>query len=196
MKLSLDHFDLLAPLYETVFRTGNLQEFWKLVNIPETGFILDAGGGTGRVSRQIQNSKCEVIITDLSHPMLRESSGKGQLRAVCTPVEKLPFQDCLFDRIIMVDALHHVTDQRLTASELWRVLKPGGSIIIEEPDIHRFAVKLIAIAEKIALMRSHFLNAREIMELFQFQGAKGETKFFQHNTWVMILKDRILPNVE
>jgi demethylmenaquinone methyltransferase/2-methoxy-6-polyprenyl-1,4-benzoquinol methylase len=189
MKLSLDHFDLLAPLYETVIRTGDLQEFWKLVKIPETGFILDAGGGTGRVSRQIQNSNCEVIITDLSHPMLRESSGKGQLRPVCTPVERLPFQDCLFDRIIMVDALHHVKDQRQTASELWRVLKPGGSIIIEEPDIHRFAVKLIAIVEKIALMRSHFLDTQEISELFHFQGAKVETKVFLHNAWVMISKD-------
>ena len=47
----------------------------------------------------------------------------------------------------MVDALHHVADQEATIRELWRLLKPGGRIIIEEPDIRRFEVKLLALIE-------------------------------------------------
>ena len=58
----------------------------------------------------------------------------------------------------MVDALHHVIHQGQTAREMYRVLKPGGRIVIEEPDIRKFGVKLIAVAEKLLLMRSHFLS--------------------------------------
>ena len=58
----------------------------------------------------------------------------------------------------MVDALHHVINHGQTAREMYRVLKPGGRIVIEEPDIRSFYVKLIAVAEKLLLMRSHFLS--------------------------------------
>ena len=54
------------------------------------------------------------------------------------------------------------------------VLKPGGSIVIEEPDIRKFTVKLIALAEKITLMRSHFLSPDKIAGLFKFPEAKRE----------------------
>ena len=71
---------------------------------------------------------------------------------------------------------------------MWRVLKPGGRIIIEEPDIHHWAVKLIALGEKLALMRSHFLDADEILKLFT--DLPGDKKSIQegHNIWVVIDK--------
>ena len=75
------------------------------------------------------------------------------------PVVLTVFKDKSFDRVIMVDALHHVKDYRITIHELWRVLMPGGRIVIEEPDIQTFPVKLMALVEKIALMRSHFISS-------------------------------------
>ena len=88
----------------------------------------------------------------------------------------------------MIDALHHVCDQQQTANELWRVLKPGGRIIIEEPDIHHWAVKLVALGEKLALMRSHFLDSEGIIALFN--DYPGQKKSIQegHNTWIIINK--------
>jgi len=52
------------------------------------------------------------------------------------------------------------------AGELWRVLAPGGRILIVEPDIRKVYAKLIAIGEKLLLMRSHFLTEGEITSLF------------------------------
>jgi len=53
-----------------------------------------------------------------------------------------------FERIIMVDALHHVIDQSQTARELLRLLAPGDRIVIIEPDIHKPIVKGIAFPKK------------------------------------------------
>ncbi len=84
----------------------------------------------------------------------------------------------------MVDALHHVFNQRQTLAELWRVLAPGGRIVIIEPDIHKFAVKLIAVAEKILLMRSHFLPGEKIAALFANQNTHVRVISDEFNIWV------------
>jgi demethylmenaquinone methyltransferase/2-methoxy-6-polyprenyl-1,4-benzoquinol methylase len=72
----------------------------------------------------------------------------------------------------MVDALHHVVDQGKTARELFRLLTPGGRIAVIEPDIHKPVVKIVALGEKMLLMRSHFLDGKKIVALFTDSEAK------------------------
>ncbi|MEI8132039.1 MAG: class I SAM-dependent methyltransferase [Leptolinea sp.] len=188
MKRRFDHFDFLAPIYEIVIRPNRTDEFWSLVDMPENGIILDAGGGTGRVAQFLAGKVNQIIVCDLSIKMLQETLAKEGLQPVCAPSEIMPFSANLFNRIIMVDALHHVVNQLETAAELWRVLKPGGHIVIEEPDINKFGVKLIALAEKIALMRSHFLNSLQIANLFRFSDATVEVCSNNSNSWILIKK--------
>jgi demethylmenaquinone methyltransferase/2-methoxy-6-polyprenyl-1,4-benzoquinol methylase len=88
----------------------------------------------------------------------------------------------------MVDALHHVCDHAETAAELWRVLAPGGRIVILEPDIRKISVKLVALAEKIVLMRSHFISPPAINDLFLNQRKKARIEMDGWNAWVIIDK--------
>lgn len=188
MKISFDHFNLLAPLYDSAIRPRAKDDFWEIVKLPDEGYLLDAGGGTGRVSQFIKNTRCHIIISDLSFQMLGVAKTKSPLIPVQSSAEFLSFQSKTFDRIIMVDAFHHLINQELAAYELWRVLKPGGSIIIEEPDINKFPVILIALAEKLAFMRSHFLTAETIMGLFHFPEAIKMHKSQGNNFWICIEK--------
>ena len=57
-----DHFNLLAPFYERLIPapdTGRLEE---LLDLPISGRLLDAGGGTGRVSSLLRPYVDEVIL--------------------------------------------------------------------------------------------------------------------------------------
>jgi demethylmenaquinone methyltransferase/2-methoxy-6-polyprenyl-1,4-benzoquinol methylase len=102
---------------------------WNLFDIPRDALILDAGGGTGRISQAFQQGTNKVIIADQSFSMLEEAKKKAGLLPNCAVTESLPFTESLFDAVIMVDALHHVANPRRSIAELWRVLKPGGRIV-------------------------------------------------------------------
>jgi 2-polyprenyl-3-methyl-5-hydroxy-6-metoxy-1,4-benzoquinol methylase len=184
-----DHFDILAPLYETFIPPKDPQEIWALAELPVDGALLDAGGGTGRVAQYMTGKAAPVVVADLSYSMLAEARQKEGLRPVSAHTEKLPFADETFARIIMVDALHHVCDQRATADELWRTLQPGGRIVIEEPDVRTFVVKLLALAEKVALMRSHFLSPPRIAALFDHPNARVRVEAGEFNAWVIVGKE-------
>jgi demethylmenaquinone methyltransferase/2-methoxy-6-polyprenyl-1,4-benzoquinol methylase len=129
-----------------------------------------------------------VIVADLSLEMLRQAKEKGGMSLTCSHSEWLPFPDEYFERVIMIDAFHHVCDQRDTARELWRVLKRGGRIVIEEPDIRKFTVKLVAMAEKLALMRSHFLSPPDIGSLFKYSNAEIRMEYESYNAWIIVDK--------
>lgn len=188
MKISFDHFDFLAPVYEKFIHPHEMEEFWRIVDLPPQGYLLDAGGGTGRVSQFVKDSGCTIVVSDLSLPMLREAAGKGNLYPVATHVEQMPYPSRFFDRVIMVDALHHVFNQKNTVEELWRLIKPGGSIVILEPDIEKFTIKLLALAEKMALMRSHFLPAEKVLSFFPYATAEKTVIRLSYDYYIKITR--------
>jgi ubiquinone/menaquinone biosynthesis C-methylase UbiE len=182
--MPFDHFSAIAPLYARVpYSKVNIMR--KFASLPVKGRLLDVGGGTGRVSAFICDLVDEVVVADVSFAMLKETL-QSVVKPVCCGSEILPFVDNSFERVIMVDALHHVLDHAESAREMFRVLKPGGLLVIEEPDICTFGVKLIAITEKVLLMRSHFLAPDQIMKLFP-DGEK-EVRVEDGTAWVIIQK--------
>ena len=187
--MPIDHFDLIAGLYNKTSHFSPTVPLIDMLGLPSKGLLLDAGGGTGRVAWSLRSMVREVFVADLSRGMLRYAADKG-LPTACAPAEHLPFSSSAIDRVIMLDALHHVSDQLKTIIELLRVLAPGGRIVIVEPDIHKFAVKLIAIGEKMFFMRSNFLPVEKIAALFADQNIPVWVISSEFNVWVCAEKVR------
>jgi ubiquinone/menaquinone biosynthesis C-methylase UbiE len=184
----LDHFDILAPLYDRLISQPDEWRIIRLARLPVEGSLLDVGGGTGRISQYLVGSADQVIVLDSSFKMLSQAKAKNGLLPVVSAAEGLPFPDHAFARIVMVDAFHHLADQSASMLELWRVLKPGGVLVVEEPDIRHFVVKLVALAEKMALFRSHFLSAERIAGRLNAYGAKIQIHREKPNVWVVAEK--------
>ncbi len=182
----IDHFSLLAPLYDKIVSYKEDPFLMELLQLPGNGPCLDAGGGTGRVAQALQEN-IPIIVADASFKMLRQARAKG-LRVVCCHTECLPFARDSFGRVLVVDAFHHVSNQQKTAQELWRVTHPGGRIVILEPDVDQFAVRLLALFEKLAWMRSHFRRLSEILDLFPSEGALKSGRKHRHNLGVVVAK--------
>jgi ubiquinone/menaquinone biosynthesis C-methylase UbiE len=184
----LDHFDILAPLYDRLITNPEETNIIHLAKLPTQGSLLDAGGGTGRIAQHLIGHATQVVVLDSSIKMLVQALNKDGLRAVGSETEFLPFSDASFERVTMVDALHHVAEQVRSLQELWRVLKPGGILVVEEPDIKHFGVKMVALAEKLALFRSHFLSPERISEHLEQLGARTRIVREKPNAWIIAEK--------
>jgi len=183
-----NHFDFLAPYYDRFIKPGDPTKFCTLSGLPASGLLLDVGGGTGRKSYPLLKMVTGVFIADSSLGMLSQANKKGGFTTICSEAECLPFENEAFERVIMVDALHHVYNYRTTAGELWRVTKPGGRIVIEEPDIRTNSVKIMAIIEKLALMRSHFISPQKIAIEFDYPNARVNFEVDGSTAWIVIDK--------
>lgn len=169
-----DHFNLLAPIYERFSRTPEIGIFLELLDLPVSGALLDVGGGTGRISSHLQAFAGRIVISDSSSGMIARAALKPGIRATQARAEWLPFRSESFERILVVDALHHFQNQEHAVSDLLRVLAPGGRLLIQEPNLHRRQVKLIALLEKLALMKSHFYYPEEISKMINSMGASSQ----------------------
>jgi demethylmenaquinone methyltransferase/2-methoxy-6-polyprenyl-1,4-benzoquinol methylase len=181
---AFDHFSAIAPLYARV-TYSKVDVMREVAGLPARGKLLDVGGGTGRVSLAIRELVDEIFVADVSFGMLKEAP-RPALKPVCGASERLPFAENAFERVIMVDALHHVIDHVDSVAEMFRVLKPGGILVIEEPDIRTFGVKWIALAEKLLWMRSHFLRPAEIANFFKSDRTKIKAE--DGTAWVIVQK--------
>lgn len=148
------HFDLLAPLFDLAGGHGDEGALARVLGLPCEGPLLDAGGGTGRASRNLLPLTGGVVVADLSLPMVRRAARKPGLRAVAASCFHLPFAAGAFERVLVVDAFHHFADPEGALRELFRVLSPGGRLVVEEPDHRRPLVRLIGRGERLLGMTS------------------------------------------
>ncbi len=98
--------------------------------------ILDVGCGTGNYSIKLAKLGCVVVGIDPSKDMINralEKSMKLHLKDVSFKLgkaEELPFPDEDFDAVVSVTAIEFFDEVEKAVSEMFRVLKSGGRLVI------------------------------------------------------------------
>lgn len=102
--------------------------------------VLDVAAGTGVSSEPFADAGVDVIAADLSEGMLDVGRRRRpDMTFVQADVTALPFGDDAFDAVTMSYGLRNVADYPKALSEIYRVLKPGGRIVILEFSTPTFA---------------------------------------------------------
>lgn len=169
----MDLFSWIAPYYDRVIQFSDPAQLLELLALEPDHRLLDVGGGTGRVAGALAQHVRQACVLDISLGMLILAQARG-LCAYRGMAEHLPFPGGSFDRILVVDAFHHFSDWSCAARELMRVLRADGRIVVEEPDIRNGLVKLVALGERLLLMRSRFYTPADLARLFQTVGGRVE----------------------
>ncbi|WP_404384217.1 methyltransferase domain-containing protein [Knoellia locipacati] len=95
--------------------------------------VLDAGCGSGPLSESMRDAGAEVAGFDVSAAMVdlaRERLGDDVDLCVHDLMDPLPYGDAEFDDVICSLVLHYLEDWSGPLSELRRVLKPGGRLLV------------------------------------------------------------------
>ena len=99
----------------------------------QAGRILEAGCGTGYLSRLLQEERAwPVVPMDISGEGLRHARALGVERAVQGDVTSLPFADRSFDLVLSLDVLTHLPrgEEQTAIREMARVTAPGGLLVL------------------------------------------------------------------
>ena len=139
-------FNSVATNYDLMnnLMSFGLHKAWKKVVI-ETTFlkskakILDIAAGTADLTLSFANEKkdYEIFHTDINFSMLKEGKKKlvnnGKiLPSIVCDAESLPFPSNYFDCVTVGFGLRNMTHKEKALSEMYRVLSPGGKLIILE----------------------------------------------------------------
>ncbi|HTJ91952.1 MAG TPA: bifunctional demethylmenaquinone methyltransferase/2-methoxy-6-polyprenyl-1,4-benzoquinol methylase UbiE [Pararobbsia sp.] len=140
-------FHSVASKYDVMndMMSGGMHRLWKAFTIAQAGVrpgfrVLDIAGGTGDLSKAFARqagATGEVWLTDINESMLRVGRDRLLDKGIITPAmlcdaEKIPMPDNYFDVVTVAFGLRNMTHKDVALSEMRRVLKPGGKLLVLE----------------------------------------------------------------
>ncbi len=142
-------FDSVAGQYDIMndLMSLGIHRIWKRVavqlsNVRKGEQVLDLAGGTGDLTllfEQRVGKQGQVVLADINSEMLRTGRNRlidkgliGNIRYAQVNAECLPFEDNTFDCVCIAFGLRNVTDKDAALRSMFRVLKPGGRVIVLE----------------------------------------------------------------
>ncbi len=140
-------FDSVASKYDVMndLMSMGLHRAWKaytvaVANARPGDRVLDIAGGTGDLARAFDKKVGPsglVVHTDINEAMLRQGRDRLTDAGVLLPTsicdaETLPFPDAAFDIVCVAFGLRNMTHKDKALSEMNRVLRPGGRLLVLE----------------------------------------------------------------
>lgn len=101
--------------------------------LKQGNLLLDVGCGDGRFGELAKPKYKSIYGIDISEKAVQQSIKKGIFAQVYS--DKFPFRNSYFDTVTCLDVIGHVDDPRETISEISRVLKENGTLIITSPNM-------------------------------------------------------------
>ena len=142
-------FDSVASRYDIMndLMSFGVHRLWKRYAIELAGVrrghrVLDLAAGTGDLSARfagIVGPDGEVVFSDINAAMLEQGRQRmaddglvGNVRFVQADAQYLPFPDNHFDCVTIACGLRNVTDKQKAVDAMFRVVKPGGRMLVLE----------------------------------------------------------------
>lgn len=119
------------------------------------GNVLDVGSG---------NRRYDHFFTKSSHITAVDIVANPTRQVAQADVNYLPFQDEMFDVVLGIELLEYITTPQQAVSEMLRVLKQGGVLMLSVPLMYRFHEDQLRFTEKY--LREHLLRDVSSLEIY------------------------------
>lgn len=156
----------VEPMYEVI-----VNEIQK----SDCGKILDVGCGNGNLFALLPDGKYELFGVDFSENMISEAKRKCGKKATFSvaDAENLPFDSDSFDIIVCNASFHHYVHPDMVLSEMHRVLKDGGKLLIGDPYMKSIVRQVVNVFIRFSDSGDyHIYGLDEMKKLFAKNGFK------------------------
>ncbi len=121
-----------------------------LERVPPGARVLDLGCGEGRFAERLQRAGAEVLAVDVAEePLRRARAGNPELRTQLIDGEgEWDIPDASFDVVWAGEVIEHVADTSRWLSELRRVLRSGGRLLLSTPELGAFGLLSAALSRR------------------------------------------------
>ena len=156
MRQFWDLFSLVYDLFENIYNRKVYQGTGREVAavLSDSDEVLECACGTGAISHSLAPRCRKLTATDFSDGMLRRAIRR--LRAYQNVVVekadimRLPYEDARFDVVVAGNVIHLLPDPGKAITELVRVVKPSGKLviptyIIDTKKRNRFVAKVLSL---------------------------------------------------
>ena len=152
---------------------------WLLGFVSPGDRVLDLGCGEGSFAAALAGAGAQVTMADVARGALQRAvrAAPDAEAVLIIEDEPLPFAEGAFDVAWCGETLEHVADAIGLATELRRVLRPGGTLLVTTPNQPRLGVALEALAgrpleERLDPRADHlrFFTARTLRGLLEGAG--------------------------
>jgi 2-polyprenyl-3-methyl-5-hydroxy-6-metoxy-1,4-benzoquinol methylase len=173
----VDRFDDLMDEYDVGRRTAVLVDDF-LSGIDLRGkLVLDGGCGVGGLTRAMTARGARVVALDIGAQLAATTRTRYGCRAVVGTLTSLGLVSDAFDVVISSEAIEHTPDPEAAIVELYRVLKPGGHLVLSTPN--RLWQAPVRAASAVGLRPydgfENFLWPRSLRRILERAGARVET---------------------
>jgi SAM-dependent methyltransferase len=139
--------------------------------------LLDIGCGDGYLLTQLA-SKIDAHLYGVDVYEMEATSWTYKMADL---TKGLPFDDEMFDLIVLGEVIEHVPDPDYLLEEIWRALKPGGKVIVTTPNLASWANRILLLLG-IQPLFTETSSRKKLGRRFKFLGqgssVEGHLKIF------------------
>ncbi|MBW2341104.1 MAG: class I SAM-dependent methyltransferase [Deltaproteobacteria bacterium] len=139
----------------------------KLERFRHKGKLLDVGCGDGAFLLLAEKSGWEISGTELSRYAAKYASDKSGIKIFCGELFDAQYPTYAFDVVTMWHVLEHVTDPTRYLTEIHRILKPDGLLVVAVPNVNDIVMQIAYRIIKSRKMKLFSKDEREV-HLYHF----------------------------
>ena len=136
----------VALFDKSVLKQTKLKEITQALGPTDQFACLDIGSDNGVISYFLRKRGGNWKSADLDEDAIRSIRELVTCDVYRIDGRRTPFRDNEFDRVVIVDFLEHIKSDREFIEEMFRVIKPGGAMIINVPNIKNSLLRKLRIA--------------------------------------------------
>lgn len=112
-----------------------IDAFARLSGLPAGARVVDLGCGSGVFTHILQQRGYRCVGVDLSPKLIAiAKTNFADIDFHTGDIEQLPFADASFDGVLLSGVLHHLPELSRCATEVFRILQPGGKFVAFDPN--------------------------------------------------------------